>query len=360
MLGSGVRQPSGGAVILRIALSPIHRSGARVDYTKTAHQKECPLRFLRTLILAFAVSPCAALAQAYPVKPVHLVVPFPPGGAVDLTARLMQQRLSASLGQPMVIDNRGGAAGRIGATYVSKAPADGYTMLFTVGSDLSMRQGNPGALVLLRDLTPIATAVASVSAVAVRADLGVGNFKELMDLARRNPGKLTYGSAGVASTHHMTGERLKQLGAEMIHVPFKGLGPALTALAAGQIDLCITNVATVLPQARQGKVKIIAVMQPARFEGLPEVPAVNETLAGFDVPVAWYAYFGPPGLPRNLVARWDSEIVKAMESQELRQRLTDASMALTYTGPEQMPALIRTTAEKYEKLLKSTGIKLED
>ncbi len=318
------------------------------------------MRLVKILILALVIAPSAAPAQTYPVKPVHLVVPFPPGGAVDLTARLMQQRLSASLGQSVVIDNRGGAGGRIGATYASKAPPDGYTMLFTVGSDLSMRQSSPGALILLRDLTPIATAVASVSAVAVRADLGVNNFRELMDLARRNPGKLSYGSAGIASTHHLTGERLKQLGADMIHVPFKGLGPALSALAAGQIDLSITNVATVLPQARQGKVKIIAVIQPARFVGLPDVPAVNETLAGFDVPVAWYAFFGPPALPRNIVERWNSEIVKALEAPEIRQRLTDASMALTYTAPEQMPALIKTTADVYERLLKSTGITLED
>ena len=316
------------------------------------------MRLVRTLVLA--IFPCVALAQAYPVKPVHLVAPFPPGGAVDLTARLMQQRLSTSLGQPVVIDNRAGAGGRIGATFVSNAPPDGYTMLFTVGSDLSMKQGIPGALNLLRDLTPVATAVASVSAVAVRTDLGVNNFRELMDLAKRNPGKLSYGTAGVASTHHLTGERLKQLGADMIHVPFKGLGPALTALASGQIDLNITNVATVLPQARAGKVKIIAVIQPARFEGLPEVPAVNETLPGFDVPVAWYAFFGPPSLPRGIVVRWSGEIVKALEAPEIRQRLNEASMALTYTPPDQMPALIKTTADVYERLLKSTGITLED
>lgn len=314
----------------------------------------------KTLLSALLISPVVVQAQAYPVKPIHLVVPFPPGGAVDLTARLMQQRFSASLGQAVVVDNRGGAAGRIGASFVAQAPADGYTMLFTVGSDLSMRQGGPGALNLLRDLTPVATAVASVSAVAVRADLGVNNFQGLMDLARRNPGKLSYGSAGIASTHHLTGERLKQLGADMIHVPFKGLGPALSALAAGQIDLNITNVATVLPQARQGRVKLIAVLQPARFEGLPEVPAVNETLSGFDVPVAWYAFFGPPVLPRSVVERWNSEIVKVLEVPEIRQRINDSSMALNYTPPEQMPALIRNTAEVYERLLKSTGIKLED
>ena len=155
------------------------------------------MRLVRTLLLALSIFPCVALAQTYPVKPVHLVAPFPPGGAVDLTARFMQQRLSTGLGQPVIIDNRAGAGGRIGASFVSKAPPDGYTMLFTVGSDLSMKQGIPGALNLIRDLTPVATAVASVSAVAVRTDLGVNTFKELMDLARRNPGKLSYGSAGI-------------------------------------------------------------------------------------------------------------------------------------------------------------------
>ena len=315
---------------------------------------------MRSWLAILMSVPGALCAQSYPVKPVYLVTPFPPGGAVDLTARLMQQRLTTSLGQPVIIDNRAGAGGKIGASYVSKAPPDGYTMLFTVGSDLSMKQGIPGAMNLLRDLTPIATAVASVSAMAVRGDLGVNNFRELMELAKKNPGKLSYGSAGVASTHHLTGERLKQLGADMIHVPFKGLGPALTALAAGQVDLNITNVATVLPQTRSGKVKIIAVISPARFEGLPDIPTVREALPGFDVPVAWYAFFGPPGLPRPLVDRWNGEIVKAIEAQEVRQKLTESSMALMYTPPDQMPALIRTTSEVYERLFKSTGITLED
>ena len=236
---------------------------------------------------------------------------------------------SAALGQPVVIDNRAGAAGRIGATYVSKAAPDGYTMLYTVGSDLSMRQNGPAALVLLRDLTPVATAVASVSCVAVRNDLGVANFRELVEMARRFPGKLSFGTAGVASTHHLTGERLRQLGADMIHVPFKGLGPAVTALASGQIDLNITNVATVLPQARAGKVKIIAVMQPTRFEGLPDVPAANEGLPGFDVPVSWYAFFGPPGLPRAIVNRWNAEIAKVLELPDIRARMNESSMAIS-------------------------------
>ncbi len=318
------------------------------------------MRWVTKVLVILMCGPGILLAQPYPSKPVHLVTPFPPGGAVDLTARLMQQRLSASLGQPVVVDNRAGAGGRIGATFVSKASPDGYTMLLTVGSDLAMKQGMPGALNLLTDLTPIATAVASVSAIAVRNDLGVNNFRELMDLAKRNPGKLSYGSAGIASTHHLTGERLKQLGADMIHIPYKGLGPALSALVSGEVDLNITNVATVLPQARAGKVKIIAVIQPSRFDGLPDMPTVREALPGFDVPVAWYAFFGPPGLPRPIVDRWNSEIVKALEAQDIRQRLVEASMALMFTPPDQMPALIRTTADVYERLFKSTGITLTE
>lgn len=318
------------------------------------------MRIVNRLLTVLSMSSCVAFAQTYPVKPVYLVTPFPPGGAVDLTARLMQQRLSSSLGQTVIVDNRVGAGGRIGAGYVSKAPADGYTMLFTVGSDLAMRQSTPGALNLLTDLTPIATSVASVMAVAARNDLGANNLREVMDLARRSPGKLSYGSAGVATTQHLIGERLKQLGADMIHVPYKGFGPALTALVAGQVDLNITNVATVLPQARAGKIKVIAVIQPSRFDGLPDVPTVREVIPGFDVPVAWYAFFGPPSLPGAIASRWNSEIVKALEAPDLRQRLTESSMALMYTPPDQMPALIRTTAEVYERLFKSTGITLED
>jgi len=300
-----------------------------------------------------------APAQEYPAKPIRLVVPFPPGGAIDLTARLFQPRLTAALGQPLIVDNRPGAAGAIGAESVSRAAPDGYTLLYTVGADLAIRHGKPGALDLTRDLTPIAAAVASVSCVAARADLPVNSMGELIDYARHNPGKLTYGSSGIGSTQHLTGERLRQHGIDIVHVPFKGVAPALTALVAGQIDLVVTNLATAMPQLRQGKVKVLAVTQPIRFEGARDIPAVNEALPGFDMPIAWYGFFGPPKLPAAIVARLNAEIVKTLQAPELQGRIADASMSAIFTTPGQFVALIRDTAEAYGKVVKAAGVQLE-
>jgi tripartite-type tricarboxylate transporter receptor subunit TctC len=234
-------------------------------------------------------------AGAQDSRAVHVVVPYAPGGAVDLTARLIQPRLSEALGQPVVVDNKPGAAGQVGAEQVSRAPADGTTLLYTVGAELAMRQSRPGATDPSRDLTPIASTVASVSCVVVRASLPVDSLPALIDYAKRNPGKLTYGTAGIASTFHLTGERMKQYGVDMVHVPFKGAGPSVIALVAGEIDVALTNLATALPQIRQGKVRLLAVTQSRRFEGAPEAPAIDEAMPGFDMPVAWYAFFGPPG-----------------------------------------------------------------
>jgi tripartite-type tricarboxylate transporter receptor subunit TctC len=317
---------------------------------------------LRAAALAAAFACVVALpvrAQDYPAKPIHLVVPFPPGGAIDLTARLQQPLLSAALGQPVVVDNRPGAAGAIGAGFVSRAAPDGHTLLYTVGADLAIRHGQPGALDLTRDLTPIAAAVASVSCVAARAGLPVGSIAELMDYAKRNPGKLTYGSSGIGSTQHLTGERLRQSGMDMVHVPFKGVAPAMTALVAGQIDLVVTNLATAVPQLRQGKLRVLAVTQPNRFEGARDIPAINESLAGFDMPVAWYGFFGPPRLPAAVVSRLNAVIQKALQVPELKEKITGASMSVMSTSPEQFMDLIRDTVEAYGRVVRSTGVRLD-
>jgi tripartite-type tricarboxylate transporter receptor subunit TctC len=315
-------------------------------------------RSLLAALACAALAPCA-LAQERPAKPVRIVVAYAPGGAVDLTARLMQPRLSEALGAPVVVDNRPGAAGFIGAEFVSRAAPDGTTLLYTVGADLAIRGLKPGAFDSTRDLTPIASAVASVSCVAARASLPANTVRELIDHARRNPGKLSYGTSGIGSTQHLTGERLKQYGADMVHVPFKGVAPAMTALIAGEIDVSVTNLATALPQLRQGKIKVLAVTQRARFEGAREIPAIEEALPGFDVPIAWYGFFGPPNLPRAVVAKLAAAIGRSLEAPELRNKITEAAMSVAFTGPEQFPAFIRDTANAYDKVIKAAGVQLE-
>ena len=313
-------------------------------------------------LLALAILPglaAGALAQEYPSRAVRIVVPYAPGGAVDLTARLMQPRLSEELGQPVVVENKPGAAGQVAAEQVSRAPPDGHALLYTVGAELAMRQSRPGAVDPSRDLTPIASTFASVSCVVVRADLPVDSLRALVDYAKRNPGKLSYGTAGVASTFHLAGERMKQYGVEMVHVPFKGAGPSVTALVAGEIDLSLTNLATALPPMRQEKVRLLAVIQARRFPGAPEVPAIDEAMPGFDMPVAWYAFFGPAGLPRNVVAKVAAAIEKTLDAPELKRRIDEGAMSIVFTGPERMPDLIRDTAHAYGRIVKETGVQLE-
>jgi tripartite-type tricarboxylate transporter receptor subunit TctC len=317
-----------------------------------------PLQRALLVLAAFGIG-SGVCAQDYPSRAVHVIVPYAPGGAVDLTARLMQQGLSEALGQPVVVDNKPGAAGRVGAEQVSRATPDGHTLLYTVGAELAMRQSRPGATDPSRDLTPIASTAASVSCVVVRAGLPVDSLATLVDYAKRNPGKLTYGTAGVASTFHLTGERMKQYGVDMVHVPFKGAGPSVTALVAGEIDVSLTNLATALPQLRQGKIRLLAVTQRRRFEGAPDVPAIDEVLPGFDMPVAWYAFFGPPGLPRRAVTKLAAAIGKLLETPELKGRINEGAMSVVFTGPERLPDLIRDTAAAYGKIIEVGGVKLE-
>ena len=318
-----------------------------------------PIRLpLLTALVCAGFVPHAS-AQEYPNKPVRVVVAYAPGGAVDLTARLMQQRMSAALGQPVVVDNKPGAAGFVGAESVSRAAPDGYTLLYTVGADLAIRQGKPGSFDSTRDLTPIASAVASVTCVAARVGLPASSIGELIDYAKRNPGKLSYGTAGIGSTQHLAGERLNQYGAVMVHVPFKGVAPAMAALVAGEIDVSITNLATALPHLRQGRIKVLAVTQTQRFEGARDIPAIGETLPGFGLPVAWYGFFGPPGLPRPVVAKVAAAIARSLEAPEVKERLAEAAMSVAHTGPESFPALIRDTANAYGNLIQAAGIQLE-
>jgi tripartite-type tricarboxylate transporter receptor subunit TctC len=306
---------------------------------------------------ALALFAVAAAAQTYPAKPIRLVVPFPPGGGVDLTARVLQQRMSAALGQPMVVDNRGGATGMIGAEIVARAAPDGYTLAYTVGSDLAMKRFvTKGAyLDLLTDFTPIAPALESVSCIAVAAS-GPATLRELIDLARRNPGKLNFGSAGINSSQHITGELFRQHGVDMVHVPFNGLAPGLVALLGGQIEVSITNFASVANQLRDGKVRVLAVTRPKRYEDAPQVPTVGEELPGFNMPVAFFGFFGPPGLPLPIVQRVNAEVGRALEAPEVTAKVKELYMSPVYTSAEQFVVVIRNAIDEYGKIVKSSGI----
>lgn len=313
------------------------------------------------LLIVLVIASISVSAQ-YPTKPIRLIVPFPPGGAIDLTARLLGQRLSASFGQPFVVENRPGATGAIGEDFILQSAPDGYTILYTAGADRTIKKflSKTTKHDPIKDFTPIATAVASVSCIVASTALPVTSVKELVDYAKRNPGKLSYGSPGEGSYMHLTGELLKQYGLVMVHVPFKGLAPAMTALAGGHVDVSITNFATAAASIRDGKARMLAIMDTERYEGAPNVPTVAEALPGFSMPRAWYGFFGPPGLPQGIVLKLNAEIAKALEAPEVNGKLREINVITVITPAEQLPAFISNMAESFGKIIKTAGIRPVD
>lgn len=310
------------------------------------------------VFLTAAANP-GARAQSYPIKTVRILVPYDPGGAVDITARIYQQRLSIALGQQVLVENRPGGAGKVGAEVVSRAEPDGHLILYTAGGTLITWQANPAAPDAVRKLTPIASAVTSVGAIAARRDLPVNSMGELLEYAKRNPGKLSYGSSGIGSFQHLVGERLKLEGIDFLHVPYKGLPGAMTALAAGQIDLAITNLATGLPLFKEGKVKMLALTQSTRFEAVPSIPAITEAMPGFEMPAPWYGFWGPPQLPRAIVSKLSGEIVKSLAAPEVKSKLTDLSMVAVISTPDQFSTMVRDTQAIYQRIIKAGNIQLD-
>jgi tripartite-type tricarboxylate transporter receptor subunit TctC len=324
-------------------------------------------RTYRTAIALFLFSVAAlapaAFGQPYPDRPIRLIVGFPPGGSVDLTGRLIAEKLGASLGQPVVVENRVGAGGRIADEFVSRAAPDGYTLVYSVGSNMSVQRflSRLPRLDPLKDLTPIATAVLSVNVVAVGPKYPVASLKALLDDARRAPGKLTYSSSGINSYHHLIGELLKhQHGIDLVQVPYKGTGPALNALVAGEVDIALINFATALPQVKGGRVKVLAVMESSRYPGAPDIPTIGEVLPGFKAPPSWFGFFGPPGLGEALVVRLNNEVAKTLESPEVSAKIRGVYLNVLITPPEKLRPFILETTDIFGKIVKAAGIQPTD
>jgi len=313
------------------------------------------------LFPALVIASSAATAQGYPDRPIHIIVPYAAGGAIDSTARILAERLGPSLRQTLIIENKPGAAGKIAAEFVSRAEPDGYTILYTAGADLTLLQGRPSTAEGIRNLTPITAAVSPVGAIATRPGLGLDSMEKLLAYIKSNPGKLTYGSTGYGSSQHLIGEYFKQQGYEMLHVPFNGIAPVMTALAGGQIDVAITNLASSLPLTGDGKVKIVALPQSEPFEGAPDIPPITKAMPGFVFrrPFAFYAYYGPPGLPRAIVSRLADEIGKVVVTTEIRARLKALSIVPTVTTPDEFAAMVQEIGTTFQTIIKSGDIKLE-
>jgi tripartite-type tricarboxylate transporter receptor subunit TctC len=309
--------------------------------------------------LAGACLTTAACAQSFPSKPLHVVVPFAPGSVLDIIARLTGEKMGASMGQPVIVDNRAGAGGRLGAESVLRSPADGYTILFTSSGALV-----GGAFLVknltydtLRDFTPITAAVSPVDALVVTNALPVNNVQELLDYARRNPGKLAYGSNGIGSTFHMVGELIKQVtNIDMLHVPFQGAPEQMNALMTGQIQVGFNSISSARTQAAAGKLKLLAVMRDARYKPLPNVPAFGEAVPAYQALPNWFGYLGPAALPQPVVSRLGAEIVKALNAPDLGAKMDEFGLVPIANTPEQFSALMRTSYEAFGKAVKAAKL----
>ncbi len=317
-------------------------------------------RVVATICLAAAPFALFA-ADAYPSKPIHLVVPFTPGGAVDTVGRTLGERLSAQMGQPVIVDNKAGASANIGADYVAKAAPDGYTLL--VGANGLAT--NPSLFAKLsfdpqRDLTPVALLGNPVLVLVTAADSPLKSVQQLIATGRADPKALTYASAGNGSSGHLAGALLVSVGKfEALHVPYKGGGPALIDLIAGRVSYMLLNPLEVLPQVRSGKLRALAVSSAKRSPLLPEVPTMAEAgLPGFEAGV-WWALMAPAGTPKDIVAKLNAETLKALADPTAKSRLEALGAAVTPSSPEQLGAFLHGETAKWAQVIKAANIQAE-
>jgi len=314
------------------------------------------------LAAAALLTPGNAHAQAPSSRPLKIVVPFPPGNGTDILARLMAPKMTQALGQPVVVENRGGANGMIGAEAVARAAPDGTTILFTSPSthvtSIFLSKNLPYDPV--RDFTPITAAVEPVTVMIVNPSVPANSVKELIAYAKAHPGKLDYSSPGIGAVFHMSGELFKLgAGVDIVHVPYKGASPALAGVVAGEVSIGFNALASVLPHMRSGKVKVLAVLEANRYPGLPQVPSIGEFVPGFEKPASWFGLFGPAALPAPVLARLHEEIVKSLKERDVSSKIDELAMSVIANTPEQFSAMIRTGIEQYGRLIRAAGIQPE-
>lgn len=311
--------------------------------------------------MATSVDDVFANAEAFPVKPIRLIIASAPQGGTDTTGRIVAAALTESLGQQVVPENRAGAGGQIGTGFVAKAPPDGYTLLISAGQSLVVHPNTYSKLPydVARDFAPISLAGASDYALAVHPSLPVRAVKDLVALARAKPGQILFSSSGNSSIPHLGGELFKLIAkVDMLHVPYKGGGPAAIAILSGEVSLMLGSLPTVIPHAKTGKLRLIATASEKRSKALPDLPTVNETLPGIVV-TAWYAMLAPAGTTKEIVDKLNAEIVKAVRSPKVSQILVNSGSEPVTTTPEELRVFLTVETAKWGKVVKAAGIKRE-
>ncbi len=321
-------------------------------------------RWFALLILGALTVPASPLAsaQAYPTRPVKLVVPFPPGGSLDFTGRLIAQRLTEMWGQSVVVENKPGAGGNIGADLVAKSPPDGYTILLGA---LSTHAVNPNLYSKMpydsvRDFAPITLLAITPNVLVVNASAPVNNAREFIAWTKANPGKLSFGSGSNGSAGHLAGELYKvETGTDAVHIPFKGGAPATQALLAGDTQFMFDNLANAMAQVKAGKLKALAVTTAERSKLAPELPTMAEAgLPGFDIST-WYGLFAPAGTPPAVIAKWNADVTRILTAPDVRAKMMAEGAEPSPDTPEQFAQFIARELAKYAKIIKTSGAKVD-
>lgn len=321
------------------------------------------VRLLALGLLASLGGGGSADAQSWPsAKPITMVVPFPPGPALDLVARLVGSKVSDALGQTIVVENRSGANGTIGSSLVARAGPDGYTLLAaTAGTHVTaVHLMKSLAYDPIKDFTPIIAAVEPVTCLAVHSAIPADTVEDLIAYARSRPDELSYGSSGVGSVFHMMGELFNQTaGVQIKHVPYRGVAPAMQDVISGHIPMVFISVSNAIPAMQTGRVKILAVLEPTRYAGLPQVRSMSEIVPAFQKPSSWFGFLGPAALPREIVTRLNAEMAAALNAPDVRSKLQDNGMTVIGGSPEQFGALMQDGIARYGAIIKATGIQSE-
>ena len=313
-----------------------------------------PCAFVGAVLLfasssALAQGPSAGSGQAFPSKPVRIVVPSPPGGGADTLTRIMEPKLAAIWAQPVIVENRPGASGHIGADFVAKSVPDGTTLLMS--STASLTEKN------VDQFAPVSLVSASPYVVTANPKVAAANIRELIALARANPGKLSFGSSGTGAASHLSAELFKSMaGVDLLHVPYKGTGQAVTDLLAGHVNLMFAPAQTVMPYVREGRLKALALTGTKRSETLPDLPTVAESgLPGYEA-VCWFGLLAPAATPRAIVAKASADVNRVLAEREVREKMQGLGADPSGDTPEEFARFIRGDQAKWSKLMKDAGI----
>ena len=314
---------------------------------------------LSSMLLVTAVAP--ASAQDYPTRPIRLLVPYPAGGPVDIMGRITGQKLTEQLGVQTVVDNRAGANGNIAGDIVARATPDGYTLLMGANGVIAV---NPGLYRKMpfdpqKDLAPVSLVGTGALLMVVHPSLPARSVADFIALAKAKPGSINFASSGSGSTAHLCSELLKSMAAiDIVHVPYKGAAPALNDVIGGQVQMLITGVSSAIPHVRSGKLRALGVSSPKRVSALPDVPAIGETVPGYEV-LTWYGVFVPTGTPAAIIKRLHAAIVAGMASKDTQDRMTALGAEAVTNSPAAFATLVRDEIAKWSKVLRSAGTKPE-